>query len=315
MYYIGIDLGGTNIKAAIVDQEGVILKKDSIPTRAERPYREILKDMAMLSLKLIEQLSLKVSDIKSIGVGSPGTADPDNGILVYSNNFADFNNVPVKEIMQEYIELPVYLENDANVAALGESVVGAGKGYEDCVAVTLGTGVGGGVIIDGKIMPGSFHGGAELGHMVIDVDGESCSCGRKGCWEAYSSATALIRDAKIAAIRYKDSKLNELLNGDLSKMNAKIPFDAAQAGDTYAQEVIDRYIKYLAVGIVNVINIFEPQVLVIGGGVCAQGDNLLNPLMDQVRSQVYGQKDPKTTIKIAELGNDAGVIGAAMLGR
>ena len=315
MYYVGIDLGGTNIAAALVNENGDIIRKTSIPTFNERQYEEICKDMGMLAKKVIEDEGISLDEVKSIGVGSPGTPDSENGILIYTNNFKNFNNVPVRTEIQKYVDLPVYLENDANCAALGESVVGAGKGYKDCVAITLGTGVGGGIIIDGKIVAGSFHGGAEIGHMVIQAGGEQCNCGRKGCFESYSSATALIRDARIAAAKYPSCKINKLVNGDLSKMNAKIPFDAAQAGDEVAIKVIDRYISYLAVGIGNCINIFEPQVLIIGGGVCAQKDNLLIPLIGKDKNECYGNADLKTKITIAELGNDAGIIGAAMLGK
>jgi len=315
MYYVGIDLGGTNIAAALVNKNGEIIRKTSVPTFNERPYEEICKDMGMLAKKVIEDEGISLDEVKSIGVGSPGTPDSENGILIYTNNFKNFNNVPVRTEIQKYVDLPVYLENDANCAALGESVAGAGKGYKDCVAITLGTGVGGGVILDGKIVAGSFHGGAEIGHMVIRAGGEQCNCGRKGCFETYSSATALIREARIAAAKYPSCEINKLVNGDLSKMNAKIPFDAAQSGDEVAAEVIDSYIYYLAVGIANCINIFEPQVLVIGGGVCAQKDNLLIPLIGKVKNECYGNADLKTKITIAELGNDAGIIGAAMLGK
>lgn len=314
MYFIGVDLGGTSIKAAVVSEEGKILIKDSVPTYAERSSGEILKDMAMLIKDLIAEAGLKEEQITSIGVGSPGTPDVENGVLLYANNFADFNNAPIRSELQKYFDMPVYLENDANVAALGESLVGAGQGYKNCVAITLGTGVGSGIIINGKIYGGSFHGGAEFGHMVIEAGGEPCTCGRKGCWEAYSSATAIIRDGRVAAARNPKSLINEYVDGDLSEVNAKVVFDAYHAGDESAIAVVKRYIRYLAVGVVNTINTLEPEVLVIGGGVSAQRDNLLNPLKEEVNSETYGGES-KTILKIAELGNDAGVIGAALLGK
>lgn len=314
MYYIGIDLGGTNIKAAVVSEDGKIIRKDSVPTYNTRGYAEIVKDMAELGKRLIAEEGLELMEVHSIGVGSPGTPDPEKGILLYTNNIPNFVNVPLRKEIQKTLDLPVFLENDANCAALGETISGAGQGYKNTVAITLGTGVGGGVIIDGKIMSGSFHGGAELGHMMLEMGGEACTCGRNGCFEAYCSATALIRDAKIAAIRNPESMLNELVQKNLDKMNAKIPFDAAQSGDETAQKVIHRYISYLAAGVTDILNIFEPEVLVIGGGVCAQGDYLLKPLMKIVNQERYGGT-PKTIVKIAELGNDAGLIGAAMLGK
>lgn len=314
MYYIGVDLGGTSIKAAVVSEEGKILYKDNVPTLAERPAVEILKDMAMLIKDVIKKADVKEEDMVSIGVGSPGTPDVENGVLLYANNFADFNNAPIRGELQKYFDKPVYLDNDANVAALGESLVGAGRGYKNCVAITLGTGVGSGLIIDGKIYGGSFHGGAEFGHTVIENGGEPCTCGRKGCWEAYSSATAIIRDGRIAAVRNPKSLINEYVEGDLSRVNAKVVFDAYHAGDESAIAVVKRYIHYLAVGIVNTINIIEPEVLVIGGGVSAQKEHLLNPLQEEVNKEIYGGQT-KTILKIAELGNDAGVIGAALLGK
>ncbi|NLP45806.1 MAG: ROK family glucokinase [Epulopiscium sp.] len=314
MYHIGIDLGGTNIAAAIVTEEGKMICKDSIPTLREREHTEILKDMAQLCLRLMKEEGLKEKDIYSIGIGSPGTADPEKGILLYANNLK-FHNVCMRKELQKYISVPVYLENDANCAALGESISGAAKSYKDSVTITLGTGVGGGIIVDGQIVSGSFHGGGELGHHVIKMDGDRCSCGRLGCWEVYASATALIRDARIAAAKNPKSLLLRLVDGDIQKMNAKIPFDAAQQGDKIAQEVINQYIHYLAVGIVNIINVLQPEVIVVGGGVSAQGENLLVPLRKEVERQIYGSDKIKTKIVAAELGNDAGIIGAAMLSK
>ncbi|HHW68495.1 MAG: glucokinase [Epulopiscium sp.] len=313
MYYIGVDLGGTNIAAGIVTEEGKLIKKKSIPTLRHRNYQEILKDMGELCLTIIKEEGISLNEVASVGVGSPGTPDPENGILVYANNLK-FKDVPIRTELQKYINVPVYLENDANCAALGEAVAGAAKGYKNSVTVTLGTGVGGGIILDGKIFSGSFYGGGEIGHHVIVADGEPCTCGRKGCWETYASATALIREARIAVIRNPESGLAKLVGGDINLINAKVPFDAAQSGDPVGQELIDNYIKYLGMGIANVINIIQPEIVVIGGGVCAQGDNLLNPLKEIVKKNVY-QGTLKTELRIAELGNDAGIIGAAMLGK
>ncbi len=313
MFNIGIDLGGTNIAAALVTLDGKIVRKNSVPTAHERGYEAVVEDIAKLCVSLVEEEGISEDEIHSIGIGSPGIVDSHKGEVVYANNL-DFRNVPVSETIQKFIKKPVYMANDANAAAYGEFVSGAGAIYKDLVAITLGTGVGGGIIIDGKIIEGSFGAGAELGHIVMEVGGNQCTCGRKGCWERYSSATALILDAKAAAEKNPDSKLNELVGHDLSNMNAKIPFDAAQAGDAVAQTVIDRYIKYLAIGLVNVINMVQPEVIVLGGGVCAQKDNLLIPLKKLMVEEIYGgEAFFKTEIKIAELGNDAGIIGAAML--
>lgn len=316
MYNIGIDLGGTNIAAAVVDGNGKIICKASTPTRVEQGFQAIVKSMADLSRNLIEEAGLKPKDINSVGIGSPGTIDQEKGEIVHAYNLG-FNHSPIREEFIKHLGLPVYIGNDANVAAYGEFVYGAGNGkYKDLVAVTLGTGLGAGIVLNGKLVCGSFNGGAELGHVVLVVDGEQCNCGRKGCWEKYSSATALIEQAKKAAEKNPSSLLNQLVENDLSKMNAKIPFDAAQQGDRVAQDVIYEYTRLLAIGIGNIINMVQPEIIVIGGGVSAQGDNLLLPLVEMVKKEVFGGGDYlNTKIMIAELGNDAGIIGAAELYR
>lgn len=315
MYNIGVDLGGTNIAAAIVSDDGTILVKGSTPTLSDRSYEAIVTDMAKLCKDLLKEASLEAEDIHSVGIGSPGVPDPKEGVIVYANNL-HFKDTPIRAEFQKHLNLPVYVENDANVAALGEYESGAGKLYKDFVAITLGTGVGGGVIIDRKIIGGSWNAGAELGHIVIKAGGVQCTCGRKGCWERYSSATGLIREAKRAAIDNPDSALYKMVDGDLDKMNAKIPFDAAQAGDIIAKGVIDQYVQDLATGLTNLINIFQPEIIVLGGGVSAQKDNLLIPLRELMSHEIYGGPSMfKTKIEVAQLGNDAGIIGAAMLYR
>ncbi|HHW00722.1 MAG TPA: ROK family protein [Clostridiaceae bacterium] len=315
MYYIGIDLGGTNIAVGLVDEEGHIIHKDSIPTGKHRPYQDIVKDMAMLVLKVIKDAGKDIKDVKSVGIGSPGTPDNEKGILVYANNLTNFVNVPLRAEMQKYIDLPIILDNDANCAALAESVAGAAKGASSSVTITLGTGVGSGVILNGKIYGGFNYSAPEMGHIVIELDGEPCTCGRKGCWEALASATGLIEQTKKAAQQNPDSLINKLVNNDLSKIDAKTAFDAAKQGDKTGQEVVDKYIYYLAEGIINVINIFAPEVLVIGGGVSKEGEYLLKPLRERVYKYVYFKEEPQTKITTAKMGNDAGIVGAAMLGR
>jgi len=314
MYYIGVDLGGTNIAVGVVDENGKIIAKDSVPTKKEREYPEIVKDMAMLSLKVVKDAGLELKDIKSIGIGSPGTPDEKNGVLVYANNLR-FYNVPLRAEMQKYIDKPVYIGNDANVAALAESVAGAAKGVQHSVTVTLGTGVGGGVVINGKVYSGFNFAAAELGHMTIMMDGEQCTCGNKGCWEAYASASALIRQTQEAAKEHPESLVYKLVDGDLTKIDAKTAFDAAKQGDKVGQELVDQYIKYIAVGLGNIVNIFMPEVIVIGGGVCKEGEYLLAPLRKRVRELAYTREIPLPEIKVAQMGNDAGIVGAAMLGR
>jgi glucokinase len=314
MYYIGIDLGGTKIAAGLVDEKGVLIHKDSIPTKREREYGEIIKDMAMLSLKVIKDSGYDIKDIKSIGIGSPGTPNSKDGILVYNCNLG-FRNVPVRTEMQKYIDLPVYLENDANCAALAESVAGAAKDVDDSITITLGTGIGGGIILNRKIFSGFNNAASEIGHTVIISDGEQCNCGRKGCWEAYASATALIRQTRDAAKKNPESKINSLIDNDLSNIDAKTAFDAAKLGDETGKKVVGQYIKYIAEGLTNAINTFSPEVVVVGGGVCKEGEYLLKPLREKVDNDIYCKEVAKTQIRVAEMGNDAGIIGAAMLGK
>ncbi len=314
MYYIGIDLGGTKIAAGLVDENGAIIHKDSVPTRREREYGDIIKDMAMISLKVVKEAGHNINEVKSIGVGSPGTPNSRDGILVYNCNLG-FRNVHIRAEMQKYIDLPVFLENDANCAALAESVAGAAKDVNDSITITLGTGIGGGIIINKKIYSGFNNAASEIGHMVIVSGGVQCTCGRKGCWEAYASATALIRQTRAIAEKYPDSKINSLTGNDLSGIDAKTAFDAAKLGDEAGKKVVEQYIEYVAEGITNAINSFSPEVVVIGGGVCKEGEYLLKPLREKVNLDIYCKDVPQTRLRVAEMGNDAGIIGAAMLGK
>lgn len=312
-YYIGIDLGGTNIKAGVVNDNYEIIAKASVKTLCPRPAKEICDDMAKVAADACNAAGIRIDDIEWIGIGTPGIADNDNGTIPYSNNL-DFHDVPVREYIQTHINKPVYVANDANAAAYGEFVAGAAKGSKNAVCITLGTGVGAGIIVDGKLLTGSNHAGAELGHMVIEVDGPQCTCGRKGCFEVFSSATGLIRMTKEAAEADSSSVLNKYFAED-GKFSARHAFNAMREGDKAGKEVVDKYCKYLAAGITNTINIFQPDILCIGGGVCNEGDPLLLPVKELVEKEVYTRMIKKNTkIVIAQLGNDAGIIGAAFLG-
>ncbi|WP_028520802.1 ROK family protein [Ruminococcus flavefaciens] len=313
-YYVGIDLGGTNIVAGVVDEEYNIIAKASTKTNCPRPEKEIADDMARMAIEAVKNAKLTMDQIEWIGVGTPGIANSEAGIIEYSNNLG-FKNTPMVKYIQETIDKPVFIENDANAAAYGEFVAGAAKGAKNAVCITLGTGVGGGIIIDGRIYSGSNFAGAEIGHTVIEVDGAQCSCGRKGCFEAYSSATGLIRMTKEAIAEHPDCIMAQS-EKEKGKVTARTSFDCMRAGDKYAKAVVDKYIKYLAAGITNTINIFQPDILCIGGGVCNEGDPLLLPMKELVAKEVYTRNSEKNTeIVIAKLGNDAGIIGAAFLGR
>lgn len=318
MYRIGIDLGGTNIAAGLVNEEYRILRKRSVPTNATRPAAAIVDDMAELCKELCAQEGIALTAVDAIGIASPGIADHDAGVVVYANNLP-FCDLPICAMLAERTGISnVHVENDANAAAWGEAVAGAARGTDISVMITLGTGVGGGIIIGGKVYSGCNCAGGELGHIVIEKDGAPCSCGRRGCWEAYSSATALIRMTREKMEECKRTGRDTLLlalaeqRGKVSGRNA---FDAMRAGDAAGREVVDRYLEYLAVGLANIINIFQPEIVSIGGGVANEREYLLTPLIPKVRAEQYGGELAKATrIAIAELGNDAGIIGAAFLG-
>lgn len=312
-YYIGIDLGGTNIKAGVVDEQFNIITKATCKTNLPRPAEEICADMAETAIRAVEQAGLTLNEIESIGIGTPGIANSATGIIEYSNNLG-FENFAVVKMMKSLIPKPCYVENDANAAAYGEFVAGAAKNANNAVCITLGTGVGGGIIIDRKIYSGFNFAGSEIGHTVIDPNGPVCTCGRKGCFEVFSSATGLIRMTK-EAMEYNPASLLHKAAEEEGKVSARTAFNAMRMGDDTAKAVVDKYIKYLACGITNTINIFQPDILCIGGGVCNEGDPLLIPLKELVAKEVYTRNSPKNTeIVIAQLGNDAGIIGAAFLG-
>lgn len=315
MYKLGIDLGGTNIVAGVVDKKYKIVAKASCKTAVPRPESEICDSMAEVAKKAVEKARLTMDDIESVGIGVPGAVNPKTGVIEYSANLF-FHNWEVVEMMEERLGKKVHIENDANAAALGEYLAGSAKGARNAVAITLGTGVGGGIIIDGKIYSGSNFAGAELGHMVIVKDGKECACGRRGCWETYASATGLINltKQKILSEKLEFSYMLKLCDGDINKVNGRTAFDAMRDGDPTAKSVVEEYISYLSCGLVNIINIFQPDVLCIGGGISNEGENLLAPVRSYVERERYTKhNDKQTVICKCTLGNDAGIIGAAYL--
>ena len=320
MYSIGIDLGGTNIAVGVVDAEYRIVKKDSVPTGAHRPADEITADIAALCLRLVKEAGLTMDQIEFAGMATPGTANRDSGVIEYANNIPFFMYPMCEKLSALLGGTKVLIENDANAAAKAEAMAGVARGAKYSVMITLGTGVGGGVVLNGEVYAGFNFAGAELGHIVIEKNGRPCTCGRRGCWEAYSSATGLIRMTreKLEECRAagRATIMEEMIEGDLEKISGKTAFAAARQGDAAGQEVVDLYIDYLACGLANIINIFQPDVLSIGGGICREGDFLLKPLNERVFREVYTKdREPKTKLCVAALGNDAGIIGAAALGR
>lgn len=314
MYSVGIDLGGTNIAVGIVDANNKIIGRGKEKTFKERPAEEIFESMAKAVNAALEDAGITIDDVRSIGIGTPGSVDKEKGEIVYANNL-NFHHIMAKDILKKYFDTEIYIDNDANCAALGEAVAGAGNGVKNFVAVTLGTGVGSGIIVDGKIVTGSNDAGGECGHMVIVVDGEDCTCGRKGCWEAYASATALIKQTKAAMLENKDSIMWTLCDS-IDAVSGRTAFDAMRMGDKTGSDVVDKYLKYVSVGTVNLINAFQPDVLCFGGGICNEGDTILNPIREYVERERYSKyAEKQTQLCRAVLGNDAGIIGAALLDR
>ncbi len=313
MYRIGIDLGGTNIVAGIVDENYKLIATARCKTNTPRPADEIIGDMARVSREAVSTAGLTMDDIDGVGVGSPGSCNSVTGIVERAANLG-FINEPVQEKLHKLLDKPVHIENDANAAAYGEMLAGAAKGTSHSICITLGTGVGGGAIVDGQIFSGHNFAGGEFGHTVIVADGELCTCGRRGCWEAYSSATALIRQTKAAMDVHKDSVMWQLSDNGTC-VTGRTAFDAMRAGDEAGKQVVEQYIRYLACGLANMVNIFQPEVLCIGGGISHEGETLLAPVRDLIAKEQFAQTtESKTRFVAAELGNDAGIIGAAYAG-
>lgn len=312
MYTIGIDLGGTNIVAAVVNDKYEIVAKAKTPTNIPRSPEEIFDDIAKVCKESMDAAGLTIADIDSVGMGTPGTVNAD-GVIEFANNLG-FDHVPAREMLSARLGTQdIYIDNDANCAALGEAYAGSGNGAKDFVAVTLGTGVGSGVIVNGKIVTGVNCAGGECGHMVIVVDGEQCTCGRKGCWESYASATALINQTKRAMQEYPDSIMHDLA-AEEGKVSGRTAFDAMRRGDIAGIKVVDQYVKYVACGIINLVNALQPEVICVGGGICNEGETLLRPLRRYIEAERYSVYSKiQTKIVKASLGNDAGIIGAAIL--
>lgn len=313
MYRIGVDLGGTNIATGVIDENYKIIGRGKVKTRAPRPAEEIFASIKEAADMAVADAGISYDEISSIGIGTPGSVNKDTGDIEFSNNLK-FHNVPAKKMLEDIFGKPVFLENDANAAALGEAVAGCGNGVKDFIAVTLGTGVGSGIIIDGKIHRGSNFCGGEMGHMVINVDGIPCNCGRKGCWEKYASATALVSQAVEAMEGNKDSLLWKTCDGDLNKVDGRSIFAALDMGDEVAKAVVDRYLYYVAVGIANIINALQPEIICVGGGISGQGEKILKPIREIIKNERYSvYANKQAAIVPAALGNDAGIIGAALL--
>ena len=310
MYYLGIDLGGTNIKGAVVTEEGAILREESCPTQAEQGAEAVTDRIGALLRALAGGYA--PGEIGGVGVGCPGTVDPRRGIVVYAVNLG-WSLYDLRSALRKRTGFEVLLVNDANAAALGEAAAGCARNAESAVVLTLGTGLGGGVVLNGRLLTGYAGAASELGHRVIAEEGVPCSCGRRGCWEAYASATALIRQTREAMAGHPESLLHEVAQAH-GGVDGQTAFLASNLGDAAAAAVVNQYIRYLSAGVANIINIFYPQVVALSGGIANQGEALLEPLRQMVAPQVYGGAylDRHTQIVQCTLGYRAGVIGAAL---
>ena len=316
MKYVGVDIGGTNLKAGLVDENGVLLATQKMKVASIADDDGLAWTVASLVQELAHTVNISVSDVASVGVGVPGTVEIRSGSINYTCNLP-LRNVPQRKLFHRYLSIPLYIENDANCAALAEFLVGAGRDSKRFVTITLGTGVGAGIVHNGKIYHGANGMAGEVGHMVIQRGGLPCPCGRHGCWEQYASATALKRMTAAALAAHPHSILAQVVAENEGRVSGQSAFIAARRGDPVGQQVCDEYVDYLACGVVNVVNIFQPDTMAIGGGVSNEAEEqLLLPVQQRVaRESIPCGRDRRTRIVKAELGNRAGIIGAALLGK
>lgn len=309
-YYIGIDIGGMSIKGIILDENGAIKAEGSIATDCDKGGNAMCGNIVILVEDLLKKSGANKSDVCGAGVGCPGLIDSANGVIVFAGNLG-LRNYPLAKEISDRTGLKVKITNDANAAALGEAKFGAGMKYSDSILVTLGTGVGGGIVIDGKLFEGGKSAGTEIGHMVTVENGKQCTCGRKGCFERYASATALMEQTREAMEQNPDSSMWKTYN--LKTVSGKTAFEYAKS-DVAAKTVVENYINHLACGVINLANIFRPQVIMLGGGVSEQGENLTVPLQNILDGEIMGGTEfaPVKVVK-ATLGNKAGAFGAAAL--
>ena len=315
--YLGIDIGGTNLKAGLVTEDGRLLAAKKCPLAPNCSADGLVAALGQLALALLAENGVAAGAVEAVGMGVPGAVDNARGRVLFTCN-VPMTGLAVAEAFRRYVPAPLYLGNDADCAALGEYHAGAGRGCESLLVVTLGTGVGAGLVLGGRLYTGFSHTAGEVGHIVVEPGGELCSCGRRGCWERYASATALVRAACEAMQHRRDSLLWTLCGWDEAKIDGRTVFAAAEAGDEAALAVCARYVDYLARGVIDLVNILQPEVLVLGGGVGGAPDALLfDPLRERVARENYnaGAHLPCTRIVRAQLGNDAGIIGAALLCR
>ncbi len=313
MYHLGMDLGGTNIAAAVVTDNGMLLGRVSAPTPRGASLAELAEAVARTGRAAARAAGVPISRIADAGLGTPGAVDPLRGTVVYCSTF-DLHGAPLAAAVGARLDLPVALENDANAAACGEAACGAGRGAESMIAVTFGTGIGGGIVLGGRLLTGCNHAGGELGHIVIRQGGKPCACGRRGCYERYASATALIEMTYEQAARHPGTALAALAGA--GEITGRTAFDLARAGDPLAIAVRDAYLENVACGLVNLVQIFQPARIVLGGGIAGEGVGLVEPLQQILDREDYARYHTRRThLTVAALGNDAGIVGAALIRR
>ena len=304
----GVDLGGTNVRAGLVTAKGELLVRESVPTRAEEGPEAVIGRMAELVKKTAAGRGKGVEDLAAVGLGSPGPLDSKRGVVHFTPNLPGWKDVPVARILSEKLSRPVFLENDANSAAWGEFWMGAGKGCRDMVIFTLGTGVGGGVILRGELHRGVDEMAGHLGHIIIDPEGPRCGCGSRGCLEVFASATAVARRMREAIQRGARSPLGSF---PPERVDARAVFEAARDGCPVARRIMEETGRYLGIALATVVNILDPQVAVYSGGLSRAGEMLFSPLEEELRERALKPGAERVKIVPAELGDDAGVIGAA----
>ena len=316
MFYVGVDVGGTNIAAGVLNDESLMIGRASAKIKLPCPQKDLYSQILDVIKSALADCSARLVDIASLGIGMPGTVDNKTGVVTFSSNLF-VENFPIKEMLSKIIDAPISIENDANAAAYGEYVCGALKGCKNGVALTLGTGIGCGIVTNGDVFRGSHSAAGEVGHMVIQLGGRECNCGRRGCWERYGSASGLIMTTREYITDHPDRSANivQLVGGNLANVEGKTAFEAKRQGYHLANEIVDTYIQHLGAGVVNVINLLDPDVICIGGGVAGAGEDLMEPLREYVSKELYARSGEPTKLRLAALGNDAGIIGAAYLGK
>jgi len=313
-YIVGVDLGGTKLSTVLINKVGEVLVRENVPTEAYKGPDAVIQKIKDTIHTVMDKAGVSLGELEGIGVGSPGPLDAERGVIRFTSNLPGWVDVPLKDRIQEEFPVPIKVDNDANAAAVGEGIFGAGKGIKNFVYITVSTGIGGGAFIDGKLFHGENSNGAELGHTTIDMNGPLCGCGNYGCWEALASGTAFTRRV-VEGLKSgrRESIILDMVGGDIEKVDAKVVFDAARKGDEYALEMVNREAELLGVGISNIINSFNPRRIIIGGGMSNDLDMMYAGIMKEIGKRALKANAEVVEIVRAKLGKDAGVLGAAAL--